>query len=145
MREVFGIAPAPARIKGVLYGGNICLEPEFEIKHAMPEALLIRPRILGLTINEYERYKNTEFTLYSFKQLTLNTSKRTRTYETGVMIMDEMGAIIEPRLSEPAPGMRHRSGNAAWKALQKGNMASFGKAEADYFLRLIAEFANRSS
>lgn len=135
------IAPLPALIKGEIYHDDLCLEPEFEVTHTLPRALERRPVHIGLTVSEFEDYvKDPQFTLYSFKKLVLDTRARTRTFETGIVLLDSAGHTITPRLDKPATGARIRRGTKEWRSVKEDNgLTVFSPDEADIFLQTIEE------
>jgi len=141
MGQMIEIAPLPAFVKGELYHDGLCFEPEFEITHPLPRALERRPVHVGLTISEFEDYvKDPQFTLYSFQKLVLDTRARTKTFETGVTLMDSSGRAIMPRMDRPATGARLRRGTKEWRSVKENNgLAVFNPDEADIFLKKIEE------
>lgn len=141
MRHMIEIAPLPALVKGEIYHEDLCLEPEFEIRHVLPRALERRPDHVGITISEFEDYvKDPQFTIYSFKRLILNTRTRKRDYGEGVVLMDSKGHSITPRIDELPVGGRRRQGTQAWRDVTThGGLRSFGPHEADFFLQTIDE------
>lgn len=142
MRRMFEEMPVPSVMKGEIDQEGLCLEPHFLIRHQYPESLSIVPRQLGITISETEPYsKNEEFTVYSFEELELDTQKRSRTFSTGIQLLDPRGRSARLALDLPGPGVtRRRRGTQAWRnertQLEK---AEFGPAEADRFLRVMTE------
>lgn len=135
MHDLILVAPVPSTIKGETHHGNLCLEPQIELTYSMPDALKKVPRKISLYISEKEPYELDEsLILYSFKKLSLDRSKKSRSYETGIMIFSDTGSSIIPHLDQPAVGRSKRSGNKEWRGVLEGNVATFGIQEADYFL-----------
>jgi hypothetical protein len=136
MSSMIGIAPLPAKVKGVLFVEDVCLEPAFVIKDKMPDALMNRPAHMSLTISSSDEYRD-DYILYSYKELTLDMQKRSRRFTTGVTIENNRGGVIDPLLNMPAPGKAYRPGSREWQNVMAGNLAKFDKQEADYFLNTI--------
>lgn len=144
MSRLIAVTPAPALVKGEVHHDDLCLEPELEITRTMPDALRVRPTKLGLWISEKEPYAlDKSLTLYSYKMLRLDTTKRSRSYETGVILYGEDGSSVTPRLDRPAAGMPRRWGNVDWQTFRNSEVAKFGVGEADYFLDTIDLVTNK--
>ncbi|HET8690244.1 MAG TPA: hypothetical protein VFL81_02310 [Candidatus Saccharimonadales bacterium] len=139
MDHIIKIAPIPSVVKGEIHDGDLCLEPEFELRHPAFEASMYLPRHIALTMSEKEPYAYDEdFTIYSFKRLELDTSRRRRAFNQGLVIMDEAGTVITPSLEVSTLSKRRRPGTKQWRELSQGsNLTSFGLLDANQMLESI--------
>jgi hypothetical protein len=141
MSHLVSVAPTPARVKGELMLDGEVLEPEFLIVE--PETFHERlPEIVGLTVNSAEEFaRDCAFTLYTWRKVVLNTHRRTREFDRGVLLMDGDGNTITPQLDMPARGSRRRPGSKAWRELRTDtNIQTFDVETAQEFIDTSERF-----
>lgn len=141
MDHIIKIAPIPSIAKGEIHHEDLCLEPEFELAHPASEVYLHLPRHIALTISEKETFAYDEdFTIYSYKRLELDTSRRRQAFNQGLVIMDEAGTVITPSLDKPTLSKRHRPGTKQWREIKgDSNLTKFGLADANQMLESIVK------
>ena len=81
------------------------------------------------------------FTLYTWRKVVLNTHRRTREFDRGVLLMDGDGNTITPQLDMPARGSRRRPGSKAWRELRTDtNIQTFDVETAQEFIDTSERF-----
>ena len=143
MRSLFEIAPTPGVVKGELYHDDLCLEPEFFLRHPYPELLGETPRHIELMVSEMEPYsKDESFTIYSYRRLILDTKRRSRSFTRGIVLLDDNGNSMTPQLDRSAVGKKCSPGSAQWRELHERTI-QLNKDEADLILENVQRVTDK--
>lgn len=143
MRHLLEIAPTPGTVKGEIYHDDLCFEPEFLLRRPYPELLEETPSRIDLTVSEMEPYSRDEnFTIYAYRRLSLDTKRRTKRFDKGIILMDSDGNTMTPRLDLLASGVKGRPGSTEWRQLHE-RAGYLSKSDADLILDSVERVTDR--
>ncbi len=136
MPRAIQIAPLPCLVRRELDVDGQLVELSVEVTKPNEHISAELPRTLQMVMGRVEPYgPDDRYKLWSFEQLTLQPSRRTRTFEKGhqVFSADESVLMLPNTQGLPA-GERRRLGPLAWREIKTStSFSDFGPADADRF------------